>query len=99
MTQQSLVWKEGMSDWISVAELLRLRGTDTARVKPALPADLTPATASRRLMQRLAVWVWLVAMPPQCGSWSCSCSWSPHPRPGPGSSALPRIFAGPWRSC
>lgn len=68
MTQQSLVWKEGLSDWISVAELCALRKNASVQSepaplsKPAWQADLVPAGAWRRFVARM-VDIWIISLP------------------------------------
>lgn len=59
MTQQSLVWKEGLSDWITVAELCvlrqnaRLQSEPEPLSRPAPLSGLAPAGAWRRFVARM----------------------------------------------
>lgn len=62
MTQQSLIWKEGLSDWIAVAELSVLRQTHAVPAEAALLAQLAPAGAWRRFLARM-VDIWFISIP------------------------------------
>ncbi|MET1113921.1 MAG: RDD family protein [Comamonas sp.] len=69
MTPQSLIWREGLSCWISVAELAALRETGTVQTEPAPPlARLAPAGAWRRFWARM-VDLWIIGMPTALLGW------------------------------
>ena len=52
MTEHSLVWKEGLSSWISMEELLAGQEIASQQVQPARLAELAPAGAWRRFLAR-----------------------------------------------
>ncbi|MFC7205981.1 DUF4339 domain-containing protein [Comamonas endophytica] len=62
MTRQSLVWKEGLSSWISMAELWTLRQDQGRQPRPAPLLDLPLAGAWRRFLARV-VDIGIVAAP------------------------------------
>lgn len=62
MTQQSLVWKEGLSSWISMAELWTLRQNHGRQPRPAPLLDLPLAGAWRRFLARM-VDICIIAAP------------------------------------
>jgi len=70
MTQQSLVWKDGLSAWIPVAELATLRETGALQGVPApaivpaptLLAELPRAGAWRRFLARMLD-LWIISVP------------------------------------
>ncbi|MFC7205980.1 RDD family protein [Comamonas endophytica] len=53
MAQHSLVWKKGLSDWISLAQLADLRKSGALQLEPGLPFDLALAGAWRRFLARM----------------------------------------------
>lgn len=54
MTQHSLVWKEGLADWIQVAELADLSAVRAMSAAGAWPACASPAGAAARAAPGLA---------------------------------------------
>lgn len=63
ITHESLIWKEGLSDWIYVSELSthKLPFEQPQLPAPGQPADLQPASAWRRFFARLLD-LWIISL-------------------------------------
>ncbi|MET1113920.1 MAG: RDD family protein [Comamonas sp.] len=67
-TQQTLVWKEGLSHWMSMETLSALRKTGAVQVEAERPLDLAPAGAWRRLLARMLD-LWTIGLPIALLAW------------------------------